>query len=130
MAQILLVDDVRLVRATLAKFLASVGHEVAQTDSVAAALNHVESHPVHLVITDLWMPEADGRTLIRTLAQRRPRLPVIAITGGSPGITETDSLEVALAAGAVSVLMKPVTRQDLLGAVDQALCSVRESAAR
>lgn len=120
MARILVVDDVDLVRRTLCRFLESAGHEAVAVTSAAEALARLpQAPPVALVVTDLWMPGETGVAVIRAAQERRPAVPVIAVTGGTPGAAEDHSQETARAAGAAEVLFKPLTRQILVEAVDR-----------
>src|SRR5882762_6901221 len=79
MARLLLIDDDELLREVLAEALTSVGgHTVTQ----AADGRSVLAHPgIELVITDLVMPECEGLETITVLHEKRPGLPIIAISG-------------------------------------------------
>lgn len=117
MVAILLVDDVSVVRLTLRKILERGGHEVIECGGGAEALGRLKSTHVDVVITDLWMPEGDGLEFIRKLKAGGAAMPVIAITGGAPRAPTQFSIEQAISAGANKVLMKPVGKDELLGAV-------------
>lgn len=79
-ARILVVDDdvsiVLMVRAVLAKS----GYEVRTATSAAQALSRFELGQFDLVITDKCMPGEDGDSLISTLREKHPALPVIVMT--------------------------------------------------
>ena len=84
------------------------------------ALRAVLSRGCDLVITDINMPEMDGIEVIMALSERRPGLPIIAISGGGrlPKdllLTSADML------GAVTTLAKPFDIPDLIAAVERAL---------
>jgi len=121
MAQVLVVDDIDVVRLTLRKFLERGGHKVTECGSADEAEDLLRRWTPDIVVTDLWMPGRDGLSLIRTLRQGRVRLPVLAITGGAPGLSQASSLDEARLAGADRVLMKPVGIQELLSSVQDAL---------
>ncbi|WP_264597064.1 response regulator [Rhodoblastus acidophilus] len=113
----LVVDDIDVVRLTLRKFLERGGHTVTECASADEAEEVMRRCTPDVLVTDLWMPGRDGLSLIRAVRQRHPRLPVVAITGGAPGMTQASSLDEAKAAGADRVVMKPVGVQELLTSV-------------
>jgi CheY-like chemotaxis protein len=121
MSNVLLVDDIDVVRLTLRKFLERGGHQVRECASAAEAVEAMRASKPDVVITDLWMPGRDGLSLIRELRSNHAGLPVIAITGGAPSLPQALSLEEAKQAGADRVLMKPVGLQELLTAVREGL---------
>ena len=78
--RILLVDDDRLVRASLVSGLASLGHSVLDADSGEQALAILEEASVDVVISDIEMPGIGGLGLMREL-RRGPAAPVcVALT--------------------------------------------------
>ncbi|CCG42355.1 response regulator [Magnetospirillum molischianum] len=117
MASILLVDDVMVVRMTLRKFLERGGHTVQECDNGLEAIGHLNSGRFDVVLTDIWMPGGNGVDLIRTLKETGIKTRVIAITGGAPRAPQEYSMEEAQKAGADGVLLKPVTKDELLSAV-------------
>lgn len=126
-ADILVVDDDALIREGIAVVLEMAGHGVVQAADGLHALDVLAVRPVDLVVTDLRMPRLDGYGLVGRLRQRRPRIPVVVLTGEVPGREMK-----ALAGGngdRIAVLAKPVSETDLLRAVDQALGRCRPGAA-
>ena len=118
-ADILVVDDDALIREALALVLEMAGHAVAQAGDGLAALESLAARRFDLVVTDLRMPRLDGYGLITRLRQRKPRIPIVVLTGEPPGREMK-----ALAGGngdRIAVLSKPVSESDLLRAVDLAL---------
>lgn len=110
------------MRAKLGKLLGGQGWTVAQARDGAEALRMLGSSEVDLVITDLEMPQMDGRELISAL-RHRP-LPILAITGHeSPPAAES------LGSTVRAVLHKPWDEQVLLGAVEAAISPVSSLAA-
>jgi len=76
--QILVVDDEHVVLAITSRMLRSAGYGAFEAPSARQALTILEQAdpPIDLVITDVVMPETDGRTLGRLIAERYPGLPV------------------------------------------------------
>jgi two-component system cell cycle sensor histidine kinase/response regulator CckA len=76
---ILLVEDEESVRAFANKALERQGYTVLEARHGRDALARLAEHsgPVHLVITDLMMPEMSGSELARQLSGERPAVPVL-----------------------------------------------------
>jgi signal transduction histidine kinase len=79
---VLLVDDEALVRMATAEMVRDLGHHVEEAAGGAEALARLEGGlAVDAVITDYMMPGMDGGALSRRIAEIRPGLPVLLITG-------------------------------------------------
>jgi CheY-like chemotaxis protein len=78
---ILVAEDNEVVRDVLRELLEQEGYTVAVCETGRAALEHLQSGSVDLVIADLIMPEMDGIELIRRVHLLRPEVKVIAISG-------------------------------------------------
>lgn len=111
--RILIVDDSAVVRTKLAKLLGSHGWTVTQARDGQDALRMLGSDGADLLITDLEMPQMDGRELIAALGSRA--LPILAITGH-----DSPPPAASLGAGVRAVLHKPWDDQALLGAIEAA----------
>ena len=75
MAQILVVDDVAVVRMVIGKILKRAGHTVEEAASGDQALERVTIRAPDAVVTDLWMPGSDGLSLIPPCSLAFRRLP-------------------------------------------------------
>src|SRR5262249_48334011 len=80
---ILLVDDEPGVRAIARRLLERANYVVIEAADGQEAMDIAARTDVHvdLLVTDMVMPGMSGRELISQFAERRPRVPVIAITG-------------------------------------------------
>jgi len=80
---VLVVDDEPVVRAMMTRTLREAGYRVLEAEDGPKALAKAGSHggPIHAVVTDLAMPGMRGRELARTLAQGRPELRVLFVSG-------------------------------------------------
>lgn len=78
---ILVVDDDRVVRRTIARLLRHAGHTVQSAGSVAEARDALESTAVDAVVTDLTLSDGSGSEII-ALA-RDQGLPALLVTGHS-----------------------------------------------
>ncbi len=120
MARVLVVDDDPDTLRTLRRALQRFGHEVGEAAEGRAALATLDREEWSLVITDVNMPGMDGIELIQAMMERRPEVPVIAISGGG-WLPKEHLLADAGLMGAVTTLVKPVDLADLRRAVDSAL---------
>jgi signal transduction histidine kinase/ActR/RegA family two-component response regulator len=80
---ILLVEDEEAVRSFAARALRVRGYKVLEAPGGEEALELVREHPgaIHLLITDVVMPNMDGPTLVRNLKRLRPEIAVIFMSG-------------------------------------------------
>lgn len=80
---ILLVEDETNVRELLCGMLRSKGYEVleAARGEEALALGKNHSQPIHLIVTDMVMPQMNGRELARRLCALHPESNVLYMTG-------------------------------------------------
>lgn len=116
MARILIVDDEEMDRFFESSILEGAGHELLFAPHGQAALKLWRNQPLDLVITDLAMPELNGLRLIKAIREEDPGARIIAISG-----VAADQLDLAENFGAMKTLYKPVSREDLLGAVSEVL---------
>jgi CheY-like chemotaxis protein len=122
--RVLFVDDDPEARALARVQLELEGFVVVEADGGVEALHLLETIDVDVVVTDIFMPDEDGIELIQDLRRRRPRLPIVAITGG--GIHhDTTALRVAAALGAGALLLKPIESEELVAAIRRVLAAAR-----
>ena len=121
-ASILLVDDDRLILATMATGLMQAGYAVNTTESVDEAEAWLESNPrPDIAIIDINMPERSGLELPARLNQL-DHIPFIFLTARS----EPDINIQANALGAMAYLVKPIDSQQLIPAIQTALCRAQD----
>ena len=116
MARLLLIDDDVMFREVLAEVLTAAGHAVVQTADGRTAPDHPG---IELVITDMVMPGFEGIETIALLHQKRPGLPIIAISGAP--VNSHLYLRMAAHLGANRALSKPVDFSEILRLVDELL---------
>lgn len=116
-ASLLLVDDDPSLLKLLGMRLTSEGFSVLTAASGPEALKTLLREKVDLVISDLRMDEMDGMALFSEIQQQQPGMPVIILTahGSIPDAVW------ATQQGVFSFLTKPVDRDALYSAIDQAL---------
>lgn len=120
MTRILLIDDDELSRSAVEKMLERAGFEVRSTGDGREALESYRKERPDLVVTDLIMPDVDGLELIQQVRQLDPTVRILAISGGGR-VQAEEYLSVARKFGALEVLSKPFTGQELRQAVERAL---------
>jgi hypothetical protein len=116
---ILLVEDQHDVRRLLRAYLEECGCRILEADNGAEAIRIGQEHPdpIHMLITDVVMPEAGGFEVARALRGQRGLTNTIFISGYAQELV--DGLE-DLPAGA-RFLPKPFTKRDLLRTVSDLL---------
>ncbi|WP_313382711.1 two-component system response regulator GlrR [Pantoea sp.] len=116
-ARLLLVDDDPSLLKLLGMRLSSEGYQVTTAASGPEALRLLQKEPIDLVISDLRMDEMDGLALFGEIQKRNASLPVIILTahGSIPDAVS------ATQQGVFSFLTKPVDRDALYKAIDDAL---------
>ncbi len=119
MKTILVVDDEQIVRDLTVQVLERAGYDVCSAKSAQHALELVlEGGHIDLVVSDVVMPGLTGVDLLAELREQKPELPVVLVTGGSPGPDRTSN---ALDLGACAIVYKPYTHAELRDAVEAAL---------
>jgi DNA-binding response OmpR family regulator len=119
MANILLIDDDDLLRGALFQSLVNAGHNVIEASDGRQGCELARSMPLDIVITDLVMPVQEGVETILTLRRERPKLPIIAMSGG---VTNSKLyLDIAGKIGAKRMLPKPFIPKALISLIDQVL---------
>ncbi len=101
--KILIVDDDEILLAMLIETLDSLGYQAQGAKNGEEALKKIDSGEFDLVITDIRMPKMDGISFLKTLKEKKPKLPVIMITGFSLAYTQQRAIQ----EGADGYLVKP-----------------------
>lgn len=108
-AKILIVDDSGLARRLIRKILEELGYEVEDASDGAQALERYVLNRHDAVILDLLMHGMYGVEVLQKLKQLNPSLPVIVVSADIQRTTREQVKE----AGAVAMVNKPVTREQL-----------------
>ena len=108
--RILVVDDDRAIRESLARVLELEGYVVSIAVDGAIALEMIASETPDAVLLDVMMPNIDGLMVCRVLRAERNRVPILMLTAR----TETSERVAGLDAGADDYLPKPFDLGELL----------------
>jgi len=114
---ILLVDDHKPFRDSLAKILGGEGFRVFPASDGEEALDILRKEFIHLVLTDLKMPKMDGTELLKVAKTIRPDIEVLLITGYGT----VDTAVTAMKDGAFDYIQKPFKPREILKLVRKAV---------
>jgi DNA-binding NtrC family response regulator len=107
--KILIVDDEKNTREGLQWGLEAKDREVLAVANGAQGLDVVRSKDVHLLITDLKMPEMDGMALLDAVRRESPTTEVVILTGHGTVEGAVDAMK----KGAFDYILKPVNLEEL-----------------
>jgi DNA-binding NtrC family response regulator len=119
--RVLVVEDERLIRWSIAETLQHAGHVVIEAEDGATAVRSLTNldEPVDAVVLDYRLPDSNDLGLVANIRRLSPRSVVILMTAfGTPEITSH-----ALDLGVYQVLNKPFEMHDLQSALVKA-CAV------
>ena len=114
--RVLIVDDEESTRLLLARLLSTeLGVEAQLAGTCEQALRLAESNPYDAILLDLLMPGIGGFAVLGEIraSATNARTPVIIVSV----VSEQDTVERCLAAGASAYHVKPVRRAELIAAV-------------
>jgi DNA-binding response OmpR family regulator len=114
--RVLLLDDQSDVRAVVALALRVKGYEVVSLETGDAGLAAFEAAPFDIAIIDIFLGRTNGVDIMRTLRERAPHLPIVAISG----VTALDFLSASPELANVVCLQKPFRPTELLRAIQAA----------
>jgi two-component system nitrogen regulation response regulator NtrX len=115
--RVLIVDDEKGIRTTLAAILDDEGYRAIAVGSGREALARIGEEVPDLVILDIWLPGVDGIDTLAEIKRQWPELPVIMISGH--GTIETAVKATKL--GAYDFIEKPLSLEKTLLVIDRAL---------
>ena len=116
---VLVVEDEAGVRNVLRQTLSEQGHTVLEArhgrDALTVAAGY--HHPIHLLVTDVVMPEMGGSELFEQLLASRPEVQVLYISG----YTNDEVLRRGVTTGEKAFIQKPFTGEELMRKVREVL---------
>jgi PAS domain S-box-containing protein len=114
---LLVVEDEHSLRSSIARYLERRGYRVLTASNGIEALHlvHTQNPRLDMVVTDLGMPEMNGRDLWKHLVRELAPMPIIFMTGYADNWNPADD------APEVTLLTKPFTLDELGRAVREAL---------
>ena len=112
--RVLLVDDEKEFRSTLAERLRIRGIQVNEAGSGEEAFHIIEAAAPQVVVLDVLMPGIGGLEVLRRIKADHPDIQVILLTGLG---TTKEGLEL----GAFDYLLKPIQIEKLIKKIGEAL---------
>ena len=121
---ILLVEDDELVRKVAVAILRRSGFSVLEASDGGQALAISRKHPgeIHLLLTDVIMPKAGGHELAAELANQRPDIKVVYMSGYS----NDEALRRAVVEQGAPFVQKPFTLDSLVAKIRDVLDTPKE----
>jgi len=116
-SNILVVDDEPVARQSLTDILKLEGHSVSSAPNGQAAVEHVRTHPIDLMIVDLRMPGMDGLEVVQVVNQISPETEVILLTAFGSTETAIQALRLRIH----DYLLKPASPAQVLASVKKGL---------
>ena len=116
-ANLLLVDDEEVLRATLAAELANEGFKVSEAADGDIAIEMVKKEKYDLMLLDIKMPRIDGFEVLRYVKSISPETKVIMLTAFGDMQNAIQSLKL----GASDFASKPYDFLDLVATINRAL---------
>ena len=116
--RIMVVDDSRITKLQIQGLLADTDFEVvAHCENGEEAIARYSEVRPDIVTMDIIMPGIDGLEAAQVIVEEHPQARVVMMTS----LTDDGSLNEADTVGARGFLVKPLTREALLEALDEAL---------
>jgi len=122
---ILIVDDEPRTRQGLKKTLdtwANGQYQINIASNGEEAIEQMKQHKVHILITDIRMPEITGLQLLK-IAKEQNISPVIIVISA---YSEFEYAQEALRLGVINYLLKPISKKALIEAVEEAVQTVEK----
>jgi DNA-binding NtrC family response regulator len=114
---ILVVEDDEGLQNLLRELLSREGRQVTVTGTGQAAIRLAQELPVHVLVTDLKLPDIDGLAVLERVLQIDPKVIGIVMTGyGS-----IDGAVKAMKTGAFDFLAKPFDNEAFISVIDKAV---------
>jgi FixJ family two-component response regulator len=116
-----IVDDEMLVRVSLRRLCNAFGLSATAYGSGREFLDSLDSDQPQpdCLLLDIQMPEMTGLELQRLLTSRGVRVPTIVVTADDA----PEARARCMAAGAIDYLRKPIGADELLAAIERAVCN-------
>lgn len=114
---ILVVDDEPVARQSLSDILKLEGYIVTAVSNGQAAVEHVRTHAVDLMIVDLKMPGMDGLEVIQVVNQSSPETEIILLTAHGSMESAVQALRLRIH----DYLSKPASPPQILASVKKGL---------
>lgn len=106
--RLLVIDDEPSICEVISTIAAEAGYEVCATTSATDFKHYVASNDPTVIVLDVVMPDTDGIELMRYLAERNCKAPVLIMSGHRTYLGLSEALGRALGMPAVTAVPKPL----------------------
>lgn len=107
-ARILLVDDMKMIRTAIRKYLVSLGYEnIDEAVDGEDALKHYAAERPAMIFMDVVMPNISGDEALKIIREGDKKTPVVMITS----VAEKGVMEGCEQQGILGYILKPLTLQ-------------------
>jgi DNA-binding response OmpR family regulator len=116
----MIIDDSKLIRMTVRKFLEDYGVAVVELDRVEPLLEEPwRAHDINLLILDINLSGIDGISALQSMKRNETlrTLPVMILTA----VSDRSTVCKAIAFGAVEFMTKPIVREELIGRIENVI---------
>jgi len=107
---ILIVEDDRDLRESLATALRDEGYHAIAAQDADEAIASVKAHKVNIVFMDICLPGMNGVEVYKAIKKIQPAATTVMMTG----FFVQDLVNAAISAGAYDIIYKPFTMDDIL----------------
>jgi PAS domain S-box-containing protein len=120
-ATILVVEDEAAVQALVKRVLEKKGYTVLVSGDADEALRHAQGHsgPIHLLLTDVVLPDLNGREVSDRITLIRPGIRSVFMSG----YTEDEVIRRGALGDGITFIQKPFSPAVLINVVQQALAA-------
>jgi two-component system nitrogen regulation response regulator NtrX len=115
--RILVIDDERAIRQTLAQVLADEGYEVETAADGIDGLDRLRRERFDLAFLDAWLKDKDGLAILAELGDEPRKLPIVMISGHA----NVETAVRAVKSGAYDFLEKPLSLERVLVTAQKAI---------
>ncbi len=116
-ANVLIVDDDAISLTVITNILKDNNFKVLCAESYKSAVAAIEENDLDLIITDINLPDGNGKEIIVKTKQVKPDVPVMVSTAH----TNPDLIEDIINTGACAVIGKPVSTNNILSEINKHL---------
>jgi len=114
--RVLVIDDEDDIRDCIVEYLVKKGYFVCASKDGSDGMLQFSAAQYDLVITDIMMPEKDGLSTMIAMQKINPSIKIIAISGAE---MKNELLHAAGVVGAVAILIKPFSMDELTRSIQK-----------
>ena len=116
MPTVFMVEDTRDVRVALSRMLTAAGYEVRSFESAERFLSDQDAEAPGCLLLDVCLPGLSGTELQHQLNGSKCARPIVFMTG----LSDIQTSVHAMKGGAIDFLTKPIDKERLFAAIEQA----------